>query len=439
MAILLELNDQYIEVWHNFYTSETKRTGYLATFQLANKKQLFYGLNDIDRLLKEAAKRKEDVYLSLNAFKYGSRTTKELKQIRNIGVDIDCYKIGLSADQAAERVQDLIVEGKIPNPNLVIRSGRGLQLVYSIVGGASPKMAFLSEYITNQYIAELKDLGADTAATGPSRVFRLPGSINSKNGRLVTVETWRKLEYSLEELYSFCTPLEKPKKRRKPRKPSENKIVPFTVPGGLMNLHSLNFSRKTDLEKLVQLRNGEMTGHRNTILYIYSYISTLYAKNKADTFYYADQLNSRFTDPLKKKDVQTVVDSAFKDAMAYFEELVKRDFKSWYKYQDKVIKPMKNSTIIEKLAITADEMAEMLTIIGKEEKQARNTGQKRKKRREQGVLPRGQYLEQQKDQTEDKLWLLETAMKHYPEWSNYKLAEHIGISESYVRRLKKKL
>jgi len=83
------------------------------------------------------------VYLSLNAFEYGSRTTKALKQIRNIGVDIDCYKVNVSISKALEEIKQLIIKGKIPNPNLVIFSGRGLQLVYSISGGAAPAMAFL--------------------------------------------------------------------------------------------------------------------------------------------------------------------------------------------------------------------------------------------------------------------------------------------------------
>ena len=218
MAFLLQVQETYIEEWHDCYLSESKKTGFVCTLQLANKKHSFYGLNDLDALLKETKKRKTDVYLSLNAFEYGSRTTKALKQIRNIGVDIDCYKVNVSISKALEEIKQLIIKGRIPNPNLVIFSGRGLQLIYSISGGAAPAMAFLTQYITTQYIAELKHLGADTAATDVTRVFRLPYSINGRNGKQVTVEIWRTLEYSLEELYSYCTPLErrrKPVKRRK--------------------------------------------------------------------------------------------------------------------------------------------------------------------------------------------------------------------------------
>ncbi|KGT37257.1 hypothetical protein P9232_15460 [Weizmannia sp. CD-2023] len=100
MAFLLQIQETYIEEWHDCYLSESKKTGFVCTLQLTNKKHSFYGLNDLDALLKETKKRKTDVYLSLNAFEYGSRTTKALKQIRNIGVDIDCYKVNVSISKA---------------------------------------------------------------------------------------------------------------------------------------------------------------------------------------------------------------------------------------------------------------------------------------------------------------------------------------------------
>lgn len=436
MAILLQLNDSFIEAWHDCYISETKKTGYVVTLQLSEKrkKQKSYGLNELNQLLEKAEQQKMDVYLSLNAFEFGSRKAQSLKQIRNIGVDIDCYKVNLSVFQAVEKIKDLVIKGKIPNPNLLIRSGRGLQLVYSVAGGAAPAMVFLSQYITGQYIAVLKDLGADTAATDPSRVFRLPGSINSKNGQEVTVETWRTLEYSLEELYSYCIPLEKKRKARK----RKGKLAALPAQKGLKSLYSLNTARKNDLETLVRLRKG-VVEKRNVLTYIYTYSVALMVKNKDATLEFALQLNDRLVDPQSVKEVQRTAGNAYDDAMAFFSEYQKREFKMWYKQSDGIKKPMKNSKIIEELEITETEMQEMVTIIGREEKRTRGTEQKRKKRREQGVLQRDEYLEQQRDKAEDKLWQLEKAMERYPDYSNYKLAKLLGVSEGYIRKLKKKI
>ena len=36
-----------IENWHDFYASETKKAGYLATLKPVNGTQRFWGLNDI--------------------------------------------------------------------------------------------------------------------------------------------------------------------------------------------------------------------------------------------------------------------------------------------------------------------------------------------------------------------------------------------------------
>lgn len=433
MAFLLQVQETYIEEWHDCYLSELKKTGFVCTLQLANKKHRFYGLNDLDALLKEAKKRKTDVYLSLNAFEYGSRTTKALKQIRNIGVDIDCYKVNVSISKALEEIKQLIIKEKIPNPNLVIFSGRGLQLIYSISGGAAPAMAFLSQYITTQYIAELKHLGADTAATDVTRVFRLPYSINSRNGKLVTVEMWRTLEYSLEELYSYCTPLER---RRKPIKRRKGTTVSILTPkNGLKTLYSLNTARKNDLELLVTLRNGDIE-KRNVLTYIYAYTVALILKNKQATIDFALQLNDRFQEPQKASEVKRTAGNAYDDAMEFFEEFRKRDYRMWYSTRDGIKRPMKNETIIEELGITPEEMQQMATLIDDNEKQKRDTERKRKKR---GSVTREEYIKEQHDKTDDKLFKLHELLKQNPNAKKTELAKQLGISRMHLYRLIKQL
>jgi DNA-binding phage protein len=424
--------ESFIAEWHDCYVSDSKITGFVCTFQLKDKKHHFYGLNDLPHLLKEAKRRKKDVYLSLNAFEYGLRQTDHLKQIRNVGVDVDCYKLKIPISTALDKIKIMILKGTIPNPNLVIFSGRGIQLLYSISGGASPKMAFLSQYITTQFIAELRHLGADTSATDVTRVFRLPYSINSKSDKQVTLEIWRTLEYSLEELYSFCRPLEERRKRKKG--------TLYTIPSkpGLKNLYSLNTARKNDLEALVSLRMGQIE-FRNVLTYIYAYTVALLLKNKQATLEFTQQLNDRFDDPQKVKEVMRTAGNAYDDAMKFFEEFKKRDFKMWYRQNDGIKRPMKNDTIIDGLGISPYEMGQLTTIIDDSTKKARNTIKKRKKRREEGVMKREEYLEQAKEKTDDKLWQLQKVMERHPTANKTELAEMIGISRNHLYRLLKKL
>ncbi|MEH7440504.1 helix-turn-helix domain-containing protein [Neobacillus drentensis] len=433
---IIDDRETYIAEWQDCYISESKITGFVCTFYLYDKRHHFYGLNDIQDLLKEAKKRSKDVYLSLNAFEYGSRQTKDLKQIRNIGVDIDCYKLNIPVHRALEEIKRLITKGSIPNPNVVIFSGRGLQLLYSISGGASPKMSFLSQYITAQFISELRHLGADTSGTDVTRVFRLPYSVNSRNGKQVTLEIWRTLEYTLLELYSFCKPLEE---RRKPNKTNKtNKGTLHTLPSkrGLLDIYSLNTARKNDLEALVSLRMGEIE-KRNVLTYIYAYTVALIIKNKEATIAFALQLNQRFTDPQKITAVKRTAGNGYDDAMKFFEEFKKRDFKMWYKDRDGIKRPMKSSTIIDELDITPEEMKQFSTIIDGIEKQVRNTSQKRKKRREEGVQDRESYLDDQHSKKESNrqkvVELLEKGHKQT------EIAKIIGVSKAWISRLVKEL
>ncbi|GAA3316269.1 hypothetical protein GCM10020331_012890 [Ectobacillus funiculus] len=169
----------------------------------------------------------------------------------------------------------------------------------------------------------MKDLGADTAATDVSRVFRLPYSINSRNGEQVKPYIWRALEYDLEELYSYCVPLEKEAKKSK--KTGTIEILP--AQRGLKNLYSLNAARKDDLNRLVQLRNGDIE-KRNVMIYIYSYTVALTLKNKEQTLHFARQLNDQFVDPDKISEVIRTAGRAYDDAMQFFDEFAKNGYKN---------------------------------------------------------------------------------------------------------------
>jgi hypothetical protein len=424
--------DSYIDKWHDCYLSPTKKTGYVCTWQLSDNKQTFYGLNDLKKLLIEAKQKKKDVYLSLNAFEFGSRETKSLKQVRNIGVDLDFYKENITLSQALQGVKALIFDNKIPDPNLVIYSGRGLQLIYTIKGGASPKISFLTRYITVQFIAICKHLGADGSAHDLSRVFRLPFSVNGKNGKQVEIDIWNKKEFEIEELYSYCIPLEK---RRKPRKPDRNNLKVFIPKKGTMTLYSLNTGRLSDLDRLVALRKGNIE-NRNVLTYVYAYTLGLILKLKGPTVDMAIKLNYRLVDPQPIEEVKRTAGNAFDDAMAFFKEFEQNDFKMWYKHMDGIKRPMKTSTVIEKLDIQQEEMKVMETIINKVEKQARDTNRKREQR---GSVTREEYVEMQQNKSDELLKKLQEVLTSNPKIKKTQLAKELGIHRSHLYRLMNQL
>ena len=79
-------------------------------------------------------------------------------------------------------------------------------------------------------------------------------------------------------------------------------------------------------------------------------------------------------------------------------------------------------------------MKAMRTIITGEESYSRKV----QKRREAGMRPMEEYNAERWEQTEDKLWQVQTALERYPNASVRKLAEYTGLSRSVVARLIKK-
>ncbi|MGQ3740944.1 AsnC family protein, partial [Bacillus sp. Fil] len=155
-AMQLSQLETFIENWHECYLSERKKTGYVMTLDLNDerRKQIWFGLNDIEHFLRSSRMSLKDVYVSLNAFLHGSRKTSDLRQIRNVGVDLDFYKLGLTREHVMEELNRLIAKGTIPCPNVTLH-GRGMQLIYSISGGTAPVMGYMAQDITNNLIKSL--------------------------------------------------------------------------------------------------------------------------------------------------------------------------------------------------------------------------------------------------------------------------------------------
>ncbi|MDI4707128.1 hypothetical protein, partial [Pseudoalteromonas shioyasakiensis] len=175
----LKTAKQPLREWYDLWFNEYKRAGYIAITDF--NKQFFYGANDVSKVINATAGKKQQ-YISINAFDVDfqnndfSREITRLKQIRNIAVDIDQYKLGLTIDEALDEIQSLILEQKLPEPNLILTS-RGIQLFYTIDKGASPEMAWLAGYVTEQLISKLQHIGADNNAKDMSRVMRVPNSV----------------------------------------------------------------------------------------------------------------------------------------------------------------------------------------------------------------------------------------------------------------------
>jgi len=120
-----------------------------------------------------------DSYITPNEF-YAWRVVRQLKSLRACYVDIDT-----AAGQDATTTLRLILDEAImPKPSAVVMTGRGLHLYWflePLPANALP----VWQRVQDKLVELLKPYGADPAVRDCSRVLRLVGSVNSKNGQTV--------------------------------------------------------------------------------------------------------------------------------------------------------------------------------------------------------------------------------------------------------------
>jgi hypothetical protein len=396
-------------------------------------KQYHYRIDELTEKLSEWIG--EDVYFSQNTFFIPFRRIENIRQLRSLYIDIDFYNVdwlkGLKPFQVLEQLKMDEFNKSVPEPNIVIFSGNGIVLIWllePVPSQALPLWDAVQRYLHGQ----LQSYGADSKALDATRVSRVAGTINSKNGATVSAEFLKDERYILREIQRDYLPelndADKPKKRK--GRPS--KIVQ------LFNIHRLYYARLMDLIKLIELRNYDVVGYREIILFLYRYWSCCYTGDTEKALQDALDINAMFTVPLPKNEVIRATKSAEKMFYKTMDEKEREEAKkrgypdAGYNYS--------NDKLIELLDITEEEQRHLSTIIGANEKRRRTRERVREHMREKrGSVSREEYLEQQKEKLEDKLWQVRKARELMPNASVRELAEYLKMPKSTVGRLLKQL
>lgn len=372
----------------------------------------------------------EDIYYSQNTFYKPQRRIDNIRQLRSLYVDLDVYNKGLSPEWVLGKLEHESFGQTIPEPNMVIFSGRGLVLVWNI--NPIPYMAMpLWRAVENYFMEQLKDLGADPKATDPARIFRLAGTVNSKNNAVVKAVYRHAYRYDIHDLQYDYLPELSPKSQTNRKKGPKPKLI------RLFNTYTLHLSRARDIAKLVELRHGDMDGYRETICFLYRYFTCCYTSDPQQALEDTLDLNSEFTRPLREKEVITATKSAEKAWAAKTNALADAAAKAaGYPGAGYNIK---NTKLIEWLDITKEEQMELSSIIDGVEKRRRNTQAKKQARRAAGIKPMKEYNRQRKRAVTDKVSKLQEILQSHPEWSNVRIGKEMGVSEGYIRKLRKTL
>lgn len=282
----------------------------------------------------------ENIYITLNTFYKPCRRLENVKELNCLYIDLDYYKTGKVRSQILMDLEKNYFNKKIPIPNYVLDSGRGLYLIWRInkvPSQALPLWKAIQDYFYNQ----LKSLGADRQALDSTRILRVPNSINSKSNTVVSIIEQYDYVYDLREIQNNFLPTLKPKEKKKGRPSKINFIY---------RERSLYYARIQDIIKLCELREYDLKGHREIILFLYRYYLCTFTEDLTKALNDVLELNNMFTQPLKENEVIKATRSAEK---CYLDKIKE------YKY--------KNDTLIELLEISEEEQTYMTTIISKAE------------------------------------------------------------------------
>ena len=312
--------------------------------------------------LKEVDLTGENIYITLNTFFKPYRRLECIKELNALFIDLDYYKTKFTKEQIIMNLEENYFNKIIPATNYILDSGRGLALIWlinKVPSKALPLLKAIEEYLYNQ----LKEFGADRQALDATRILRVPGSINSKSKTVVSIIDEYDYIYDLREIQKEFLPELKPKEKKKGRPKKINYIY---------RERSLYYARIQDITKLCELREYDLRGQREIILFLYRYYLCSFTEDVKKALEDVLELNSMFIYPLKENEVIRATRSAEKCYL---------DKNKEYKY--------KNDTLIELLEITEDEEAKMSTIIS-------NREYKRRKRVRDNEYQKNRYLEKLK-------------------------------------------
>lgn len=322
----------------------------------------------------------ENIYITLNTFFKPYRRLECIKELNALFIDLDYYKTKFTKEQIIMNLEGNYFNKIIPATNYILDSGRGLALIWlinKVPSQALPLWKAIEEYLYNQ----LKEFGADRQALDATRILRVPGSINSKSKTVVSIIDEYDYIYDLREIQKEFLPELKTKEKRKGRPKKINYVY---------RERSLYYARIHDITKLCELREYDLRGHREIILFLYRYYLCSFTEDTKKALEDVLELNSMFISPLKENEVIRATRSAEKCYL---------DKNKEYKY--------KNETLIDVLEITEYEETQMSTIISKGEYKRRDrVYQKNKYQRKlksEGKISEKEKLSQRRAKIKDLL------------------------------------
>src|SRR5512135_2725321 len=322
-----------------------------------------------------------DTWISQAEFIRQSRRVVYLLRLNLCFVDLDCYKTAwrvYTPDAMANLLLGFCRNEDIPEPSLILFSGRGLQVKWlfkrPLPRAALPRWNAVQRHLVDR----LQHFGADPAARDASRLLRLVDTVNTRSGERVRV-LWinesqgQVCHYRFDHLAEWVLPVDRDVIRQDRTAREERRQALQLFKGGKVgNLRAfsgrqLAWDRLEDLRTLARLRAWTETGipHGYRSKYLHWCLNFLLLSgvvHSSRLFPEAQALVGEVC-PDFTKDVRSVLSTLYRKAKAY--EAGER-----IEFEDRTYPPLytpRNSTLVELFDITDEEVGKLKTIITKEE------------------------------------------------------------------------
>lgn len=263
-----------------------------------------------------------DVFVSLNSFTCPKRRLKKLYNRTALILDLDVhgksdYETSKTVNKTIERLNKAYNIGELCPPTMITFTGRGLCLYYvlansipatSTYANAHKKATYLQEALFTRYEEILGNAYCDVdhVVKDTTRIVRLPGTLNQKNGQFCRLLGITRNSDN-EPLYYDLYRLEKECKLNSSSSSITKSINTHVTPFKEYNLSFLD-KRIEKLEKLIDMRNGNCEGTRDLILF-----SICNASIQRDGICYALNRikydNQKFVNPLSEEEVEHIFDT----------------------------------------------------------------------------------------------------------------------------------
>ncbi|GMA66268.1 helix-turn-helix domain-containing protein (plasmid) [Alicyclobacillus fastidiosus] len=378
-------------------------------------KQYHYRVEEVASTLSEWLGK--DVYFSQNTFYRPARKIEYIRQLRALYVDVDNYLLNLDPMWTIGAMEANLFGEKIPEPNLIIHSGRGLACVWLIEPVPSQALP-LWQAMENYLVRQLDKFGGDAKASDAARVLRLAGTVNSKSGEEVQVQVRHDYRYTLRDLEREYLPALTPKRGK-------------TLAGGnthhrLYKSYTLHYARMMDLLKLCEMREWDMTNYREITLFLYRYWSCCFLKDPAEALEATLETNDCFTRPLTRREVIKATRSAEKAFYAKSNPEANRIAQE--KGYPGAGYNVSNAKLIEWLDITEEEQQKLDTIVGRGEKYRRNNSRRSEARRAAGKQTRDEYLGEADKRRQEAVRMRSQGM------TQKAIAVALGVTQQWVSK-----